>query len=132
MENEILSKLSDKEKIAIFDVALDQAKENSTTFSSQIGSVINAFMIKKKDEETMNMAPKGDFANPFEMDMTPKSEFVSEPFEMNMAPKPEFVSKPFEMNMKPKTETSSSDNYGGPFLEPIDTQKIDINNNINM
>lgn len=117
MENEILSKLSDKEKIAIFDVALDQAKENSTTFSSQIGSVINAFMIKKKDEETMNMAHKGDFANPFEMDMTPKSEFVSEPF---------------EMNMKPKTETSSSDNYSGPFLEPIDTQKIDINNNINM
>ena len=40
MENEILSKLSDKEKIAIFDVALDQAKENSTTFSSNMSSLV--------------------------------------------------------------------------------------------
>ena len=81
-----LSKLTDKEKIIIFNVTLEQAKENGRSFESQIGTVLDAFHISKSESE-MNMAPK--------------PELVQEKFEMNMAPKPELVQEKFEMNMAP-------------------------------
>ena len=132
MINDILSNISNEEKIALFDITLEQAKESGKTFESQISSVITAFLIKKKNEEDMNMAPRPEFVQkPFEMNMAPKPEFVQKPIEVNMAPKPEFVQKPFEMNMAPKKPNSNGD-YDGPVLEPIDTQKIENNYSINM
>lgn len=132
MINDILSNISNEEKIALFDITLEQAKESGKTFESQISSVITAFLIKKKNEEEMNMAPRPEFVQkPFEMNMAPKPEFVQKPIEVNMAPKPEFVQKPFEMNMAPKKPNSNGD-YDGPVLEPIDTQKIENSYSINM
>ena len=147
MINDILSNISNEEKIALFDITLEQAKESGKTFESQISSVITAFLIKKKNEEDMNMAPRPEFVQkPFEMNMAPKPEFVQKPIEVNMAPKPEFVQKPIEVNMAPKPEfvqkpfemnmapkkPNSNGDYDGPVLEPIDTQKIENNYSINM
>ncbi len=128
MNNEELKNLSDKEKLLIFNLAVEQAQESNKSFDSQIGAVINAFSISKKE---MNMAPRPEFVNkPYEMNMAPNPELKSEPFEMNMAPRPEFVTRynEPEMNMAPKVDTK--DTNDGPVLEPIDTQKVEIENQI--
>ena len=143
MNNEELNNLSDKEKLLIFNLAVEQAQESNKSFDSQIGAVINAFSISKKE---MNMAPKPEFVNePLEMNMAPRPEFVNKPYEMNMAPNPELKSEPFEMNMAPRPEfvtrynepemnmapkVDTKDTNDGPVLEPIDTQKVEIENQI--
>ena len=102
---------------------------------------------------SMNMAPSQEFAsqNPLAMNMAPSQEFAnSEPFSMNMAPAQEFAnSEPFSMNMAPAQEfanhdsfdfnldqkkaedfKSSSDIYGGPAFDPMDTQRTKYDNSI--
>lgn len=147
MENELLEKFSDNEKIVLFNLVLELAKEKKTTFESQIGTVINAFLVKKKNDE-FDMTPKEEYKQepfdfsmepsdeykqePFEFDMTPSDEYKQEPFEFDMTPSDEYKQEPFDFSMEPskKDDSKSTGDYDGPLLEPIDTQKVDYNNGI--
>ena len=116
MNNDILQNLNDKEKLMIFNITLDQAKEKGVDFESQIGIVINAFLIIKKEieEEKHNkkeasdefdMTPKDEYVKHIpEFDMTPKDEFVKHIPEFDMTPKDEFVKQIPEFDMTPKDE----------------------------
>ena len=118
MKNELYYNISDKEKIMLFDLAAQTAKENNMDYEKAMDSVIQAFLISK---EEMNMAPKPDLVPNFgkepAFDMTPSQEFVQ---------KDPFV---FDLPSKPVDDfKSSSDVYGGPSLEQVDTQKIQQDN----
>lgn len=153
MNNEILQNLKDSEKLMIFNIALEQAKEKNVSFESQIGIVINAFLISKKEIEIeeqrnntspyeMNMAPSPQFGDPIpSMNMAPRPEFINQVPEMNMAPRSEFRIQVPEMNMtpspqfgdpipnmnmeQPKKNNTDTDIYGGPYPMPMDTQRVD-------
>lgn len=56
MSMEDLTRLSDSEKLLIFNLALEQARDNNKSFESQLGVVLTAFSLRSR---AMNMAPKG-------------------------------------------------------------------------
>lgn len=135
MKVDELSKLSDKEKLLIFNITLEQAKERGASFESQIGAVLNAFHLSKEEPE-MDMTPSPEYAQEkFEFDMTPNPEYIpeylQEKFEFDMTPSPEYVQEKFEMNMAPEKKDTDT-NYDGPVMEPIDTQKVENDYRISM
>ena len=124
MNNDILQNLNDKEKLMIFNITLDQAKEKGVDFESQIGIVINAFLISKKEIEEEKHNKKEASV---EFDMTPKDEFVKQIPEFDMTPKdvskqPIIIDLDLEKKENPDFKSPVGDD--GPMLEPIDTQKI--------
>lgn len=69
--NEFLSKLSDDEKVVLFNVALNRSIDNQDAFEEELPLVINAFMVKKQGEE-INKDPEPSFTiQPVELDMEP-------------------------------------------------------------
>lgn len=123
MNNEILQNLKDSEKLMIFNIALEQAKEKNVSFESQIGIVINAFLISKKEIEIEEQRKN---TSPFEMNMAPRPEFRIQVPEMNMTPSPQFGNPISNMNMEPpKKNNTDTDIYGRPYPMPMDTQRVD-------
>ena len=99
-----LSELTDKEKLIIFNITLEQAKESGLSFESQIGAVLNAFHISKKEPE-ISMEPSPEYTQEkFEFDMTPSPEYTQEKFEFDMTPSPEYVPEKIEFDMTPNPE----------------------------
>ncbi len=126
MKNDVFYNMTDKEKIMLFDLAVESAKENNIDFEKAMDSVIQAFLISKNNS-SMDMTPSPIFTdnNPDDINMAPDPKLIdNEPFEFNMAPSPEFMNTE---NMQPKDDDtkSSTDVYGGPALEPVDTQKVE-------
>jgi hypothetical protein len=142
MKNDVFYNMTDKEKIMLFDLAVESAKENNIDFEKAMDSVIQAFLISKNNS-SMDMTPSPIFTdnNPDDINMAPDPKLIdNEPFEFNMAPDPKLIdNEPFEFNMEPSPEfmntenmqpkdddtKSSTDVYGGPALEPVDTQKVE-------
>ncbi len=133
MKNDIFYNMSDKEKIMLFDLAIQTSKENNTDFEKSMESVIQAFLISKDREQNMTPNPGLINQETFDMNMAPNPEFINqEPFDMNMAPNPEFINQEsLDTNMVQKKDEdfkSSTDTYGGPNIEQIDTKKTDYDN----